>query len=260
MLDLTKILYHALKEFGPASLVLIAVIALAQVGFFTVETLISPVTTGNFIGISIIILMVILICSQLIIKLIKSSKSSELSNITEDIQETKFKTNEIFNLIHNQSGQTDQMHYLLMNIYDVVKGIPNKKLIFENLIIRTRYLLNDCLEIILDFTVTNAKPSSIDILNRHQSKLERDFSKVKTEYMDSITKISRGLIEARNKAEIDEVLNKFFALMYDVTTSSALDIESILFKININLKDLEESLKIMFKTDIIGEDPKALSD
>jgi hypothetical protein len=237
----------ALKEFGAPILILAAIALFRQLGFFSAETLSAALTFGTVFSFSVIILIAIMAYSHVIIRLLKNNTSTDVKNIVEDVQETKFKVNESFNILNAQHNQSGQMHYLIMNIYDVVKGIPNKFLIFENLIIRTRYLLNDSLEIILDYTVSNVVPTNPETIIRRQTKLNRQLTKLKIEYIESSIKISKDLLNQNNKIEIEKLLDTFFISIYDVTTSSKFEIEDILFKVMSELKDLEDSLKIIFK-------------
>jgi hypothetical protein len=242
-----KFMINALKEFGPPVLILAALFIVAKIGLLTVESMATTLSIGFFCGVMFIILISIMAYSQVIIKMLKQNKNMFKSDITDDVLEIKQKTSEFFELLVKQSSQSGQMHQIIMNIYDLVKGIPNKNLIFESLLIRTRYLLNDVLEIILDFEISSSTPTSSDKIIRRQLQLEKKFTKIKIDYVESIDKISRSVIELEESVEIDDTLEQFFTKVYDITTTGNLDIADILFKINNELKDTEDALKNIFK-------------
>ena len=242
----SKFAIAALKEYGAPILMLATLFILKQVGLLNVDSFSSGVNIGTFFSGIGVVLIAIMAYAQTIIKLLKNHDTTNMGHIVDDVQETKFKVNETYTIVNNQINQTQQMQYLMMNIYDVVKGIPNKNLIYENLIVMTRYLLNNGLEIILEYTVSNANPMSSETLLRIQNKLSRQLSRLHVEYVESVSKISKSYLKTDSKLEIDSLLDTFFADLYDTTTSTKLEIEDILFKINSSLKDLEDSLKIIF--------------
>lgn len=251
----------ALKEYGPPIILLAAIFVLKQIGLLNNLSFSNSLNTGTFFSGVILIIITFMAYFQIILKTLKSGSDIYVNDISDNIKDTLNKVTESYNIIHKQSSQTDQIHYLLMNIYDTIKGIPNKKLIYENLIIRTRYLLNDGLEIILEYTLTTTTPLVSNTTIRIQNKLERQLTKLKIDYIDSIVKISKNLLNVESKTTIDSLLDKFFTVLYETTTSEILELEAILFKINSDLKDLEENLKLIFKNQLnLDSDSHAAAD
>lgn len=243
----------ALKEYGAPVILLVALYVLKQIGLLEFDSFNNSLTVGMFFGGIILIIITMMVYFQNVNKTLKSSSNQNINNILESLKRTESKITETYSAVSSHSNQSNQMHYLIMNVYDIVKGIPNKGLIYEGLIIRTRYLLNDILEPILEYTVTCATPLNSDQITRIQNKLDRQIAKIKTFYLESISKISRNLITEKNKAELDSILEERLSRIYSIITSGHTDVADILYKTHTEIKDLEDVLKDIFKT-VISEE------
>ena len=59
---------------------------------------------------------------------------------------------------------------------------------------------------------------------------------------------SRHLINNEETAEVHEILDKTVATIYGVITEGNLKIEDVLFRVNTELKDLEDIMRDRFKS------------
>jgi len=236
-----------LKEYGPAGLILIALIIFKSVGLLEFESFKNSVSVGTFIAGIACILLVIIYSSKNLEKKIGGDPGvqDKIFNNTIDIKEGMDKT---VSLLNDQGNQSNQIQYLVSNVYELVKGIPNKHLIFEILMIQTKYLMNNSLEYILDYVISKDTPLDNDGIVRIQKSLERNLARLKVVYMENIIKISRNFISNEGSAEIESFVEKSISNMYNILTVGNMKVEDILFKINVELKDLEDDLKAKFKS------------
>lgn len=237
----------ALKEQAAVVFLLLTLCTLKFVGLLEPELMTEPLKIGAFISGIVLVLVTIMVYFQNVSRLIKSNSSSHIKDVLENTKRIEAKILDTFNIVSSHSNQSNQMHYLIMNVYEVVKGIPNKNLIFESLLIRTRYLLNDILEPILEYTVVAATPMSPDTIARIQSKLDRQLTKIKVDYIESIDKLSKNILKVEVKLELEDILDKKLSNLYNIITEVNSEISDILFKVNSELKNLEDILKTTFK-------------
>ena len=238
----------ALKEFGVPVIILAAIIILKQSGLLDFESFSAPLSAGTYFGGVILIIVAILVYLQKNLKLIKGYNSKNLQQAVEDVAKVSHKVDNLKELIEDQNVESNQMHNLLVNVYDTVKGTPNKHLIFEILIVRTKHLLNNSLESVLEYVVTKSNNLDSDGLRRIQTKLDRSLTKIKVQYIEDLVQTSRHLINNEETAEVHEILDKTIATMYGIITEGNLKIEDILFRVNTELKDLEDIMRDRFKS------------
>lgn len=237
----------ALKEYGAPVILLLAIAVLKSVGLLDFESLKAPLSMGPFFGGLILIVITIMTYCSTVTKAIRNNNRDSIHELSDDMQETKTKVNESYNLLNSHTTQSNQMHYLIVNMYELIKGIPNKSLIYETLIIRSKYLINESLEPVLEYIVSQATPLSPDSLIRIQNKLERSLTKLKVDYMESIVKISKSLLNNEDKAEIESYIEETISNIYGAITTKSIELADALFKVNVELKDLEDLLKSKFK-------------
>lgn len=238
----------ALKEFGVPVIILAAIIILKQSGLLDFESFAAPLSAGTYFGGVILIIVAILVYLQKNLKLIKGYNSKNLQQAVEEVSNVSRKIDNIQNLIDDQNIESSQMHNLLINVYDTVKGTPNKHLIFEILVVRTKNLLNNSLESILEYIVSKSNNLDSDGIRRIQTKLDRSLIKLKVQYLEDMIQSSRHLINNEETAEVHEILDKTVATIYGIITEGNLKIEDVLFRVNTELKDLEDIMRDRFKS------------
>lgn len=248
---------HAIKEYGIPVLILAAIYVLKIAGFLEFESMSGALSVGTFFGGIVTVILTIIICVQNLSKRLSLLKPETDNQLADSVSFIRDKMTEAINILGVQSAQSNQMHYLITHMYEVVKGVPNKHLIYEILTVRTKYLLNNCLEYILEYIVAKATPLDNDGIIRIQNTLFRNLARLKVDYMEAIVKISRSLINNEECAEIEDAVDKTISKMYSTLTEGNTRIEDVLFKTNIELKDLEDLLKTTFRTciDIQITDP-----
>jgi len=245
----------ALKEYGAPIILIAAIVVFKQAGLLDIASLNEPITMGIFLAVSSLIIIGIMLYFQNVSKVLRTSYHGTGTNheLTVNLDEIKQSIKDTYNVVYQHGGQSEQMHYLLVDMLRIIKGIPNKSLILESLVVYTRALLNECLEAVLDYTVScNGTTFTSEILKRSQSKLNRSFTKIKINYLESASKISRTMLNDDLKKSIETLLDNFFSSLYDISTSTNIPIEDVFFKTNNNIKDLEDTINSLFKEHLIS--------
>lgn len=234
----------AFKDYGAPIIILIGVFVLKQIGLLDVESMQGGLSIGTYFGGCIALFIAVVIYIQ---SAFKKMESILITDAADGVVEVLKKLEEsVRNLNHHYDSYSEYFRFL-PDMYDILKGVPNKNLMYEMLVIKNKHLISNTLETILNYIVNHSIASEYEDLQRVDTILKRDLTRVFDDYIDSVKKITRNKITDEQLQIVREYLDNDMTGIAGILQRKEKKTEDKLYDTNNIFIDTEKFLSAQYQ-------------